>query len=156
MRSAATSAGPRASPRRAAPTPARTPARGQSRFAQQAATQEGGAAHDRLAAAAAAAGTDPTAGSDNIRVVVRVRPRNERELTLGGGMCVQPQGSTAVRVASHHEPHAFSFDYVAGDDTDQASIFEGRLWPWAWAAARCLIMAITGKGAPVLLLAACM
>lgn len=85
-----------------------------------------------MAVAAAAAGTDPAAGSDNIRVVLRVRPRNDRELSVGGGMCVQPLGSTAVRVASHPEPHSFSFDYVAGDGTDQETIFHGGL---CW---RCL------------------
>lgn len=91
--------------------------------------QDGNPAYDGLSAAAAATGTDPSAGSDNIRVVVRVRPRNERELSIGGGTCVQPVGSAAVRVASHPEPHSFSFDYVAGDGTDQETIFQGALRP---------------------------
>ncbi|EFN57204.1 hypothetical protein CHLNCDRAFT_10198, partial [Chlorella variabilis] len=39
------------------------------------------------------------------------------------GVVVQPVGSSAVRVASHPEPHTFSFDYVAGDATNQETIF---------------------------------
>lgn len=115
----------RGSPRQvptAAATPARTPARMQSRFGQQ-------AVHDAYFGAAGAAATDhsadASAGSDNIRVVLRVRPRNEREANLGGGTCVQPLGNSAVRVASHPEPHSFSFDYVAGDGADQETMFQG-------------------------------
>jgi hypothetical protein len=61
--------------------------------------------------------------SDNIRVVVRLRPRSEREGGMAGGsLVVQPQGSTAVQVASQPEPHSFSFDYVAGDAASQVSV----------------------------------
>lgn len=93
------------------------------------------------AAAAAADGASGLAdASDNIRVVLRVRPRSERESSLTGAVAVHPLGSTAVRVASHPEPHTFSFDYVAGDATGQDTIFQGapfclgrcadyRVWP---------------------------
>lgn len=124
---------------RLASTPARTP-RQLTRFGSQPASAR------PEAPAAAAATADPTGASmssDNIRVVLRVRPRNERESSLGGGTCVQPLGSAAVRVASHPEPHSFSFDYVAGDSTTQETIFRGA-WPgggfcreWAFAAAAC-------------------
>lgn len=110
--------GPAMQPSRLGSTPARTPARQTSRFGHQ--QQQADAA-----AASAADGGALTDASDNIRVVLRVRPRNDRESTLGGGVVVQPVGSSAVRVASHPEPHTFSFDYVAGDATNQETIFTG-------------------------------
>jgi len=59
--------------------------------------------------------------------VLRVRPRNARETRGGGGICVQPLRAATVRMASHPEPHNFSFDYVAGDGTSQETIFRGGL-----------------------------
>lgn len=102
-------------PMRVGSTPARTP-RMPSRFGVP-------AAHD-AAATTGANGSAPM-DDDTIRVVLRVRPRNERETTGGGGVCVQPLSASGVRVASHPEPHSFSFDYVAGDATTQETIFRG-------------------------------
>ena len=119
-------AGLAATPIVSAATPARTPSRQPSRLGHHPAatlqhhssdSAELGAAVDGLAEAAAS--------SDNIRVVLRVRPRSERESSLGGATCIQPLSSTALRVASHPEPHNFSFDYVAGDATDQDTMFRG-------------------------------
>ena len=108
---------------------ARTPAP-PSRFSQP----PPGTGHDSTAAATAADPDGNAFSSDNIRVVLRVRPRNERESMGGGGVCVQPLSAAAVRVASHPDPHTFSFDYVAGDATTQETIFRG--------AAVCLLLAV--------------
>lgn len=116
-----TPAGPRlVRPGSVAPTTGRTPAQ-PSRFSQPPPST----AHDSAVAAAAADADGSALSSDNIRVVLRVRPRNERETLGGGGICVQPLSAATVRVASHPEPHNFSFDYVAGDGTSQETIFKG-------------------------------
>ncbi|PRW34071.1 phragmoplast orienting kinesin 2 [Chlorella sorokiniana] len=115
-----TPAGPRlVRPGSVAPTTGRTPAQ-PSRFSQPPPSM----GHDSAAAAMAADPDGTALSSDNIRVVLRVRPRNERETLGGGGICVQPLSAATVRVASHPEPHNFSFDYVAGDGTSQETIFK--------------------------------
>lgn len=102
-------------PSRLASTPARTPARQPSRFGPSLQQQHSDVVAD---------GSIRMDASDNIRVVVRLRPRSEREGGMAGGsLVVQPQGSTAVQVASQPEPHSFSFDYVAGDAASQDTIF---------------------------------
>lgn len=130
---------------RVASTPARTPARQPSRLGAQ-----GMAGPAAAAGFAGDAAGDAAASSDNIRVVLRVRPRNEREAGVagGGGACLQPLGTIGVRVASHPDPHQFSFDYVAGDGTSQDTIFRGgcrQLGTPAWlSGSRLLVLTATG------------
>eukprot|EP00887_Chlorella_sp_A99_P003515 scaffold7.g3515.t1 len=80
-----------------------------------------------IGAAASAAAAEPAALtadlSDNIKVVVRVRPKNEREGSLGGAVCVQPLSRSTLRIASHPEPHTFAFDHVADERASQDSMF---------------------------------
>ena len=81
--------------------------------------------------AAAAAGDDAEdddaaalGSSDNIKVIVRVRPRNGREASIGGAACVHPQGARSLTVAGQgQEPHGFAFDHVAGEGSSQESVF---------------------------------
>lgn len=82
------------------------------------------AAHTSAATPMTFATSSALEDSTSIKVVVRVRPRNDREASMGGAICVQPQNSNSVRLISPAEPHAFSFDYVAGEDTSQQDIFE--------------------------------
>lgn len=102
---------------RAASTPLATP-RNPSRFSQQ---QQ----QDAGAIAAAAEPLTLDASSDNIKVIVRVRPRNTRESSLGGAACVQPLGPRSLRVVAHPEPHTFAFDHVADESTSQEAMFGG-------------------------------
>jgi hypothetical protein len=60
-----------------------------------------------------------------VQVIVRVRPANDREHSLGGSLCVQPLSATSLRVSSTPEPHTFAFDHVAQQDASQESIFRG-------------------------------
>jgi kinesin family protein 15 len=65
------------------------------------------------------------AGGDdsNIRVVVRVRPRNDREASMGGAICVQPQDGNSLRLVAPAEPHSFAFDHVANETSSQKDMF---------------------------------
>jgi hypothetical protein len=77
-----------------------------------------------VAPAAAAAAPDDAGGGDAITVVVRVRPRNGREASLGGAICVTPAGPSQVRLGGTAEAHTFAFDHVAGEGASQAELFE--------------------------------
>ena len=82
------------------------------------------AAHATGAASTAVGASHATEDSSTIKVVVRVRPRNDREASMGGAICVQPQNANSVRLVPPAEPHAFSFDYVAGEKTSQQDMFD--------------------------------
>lgn len=90
-------------------------------------TREHAAASGDLIAAAhsgMAVGLSSDAGDDsNIKVVVRVRPRNDREANMGGAICVQPQDGNSLRLVAPAEPHSFAFDHVANETASQEDIF---------------------------------
>lgn len=75
----------------------------------------------------AAASTTPGLGSlsedASIKVVVRIRPRNDREASLGGAICVQPLNASSLRLGPPAEPHSFSFDHVAQEAASQEDVF---------------------------------
>lgn len=63
-------------------------------------------------------------GDAGIRVVVRVRPRNQRELTLGGATCLQIRDDEhSICMVPPAESHAFSFDTVAGEAMTQEEVY---------------------------------
>lgn len=78
------------------------------------------AAHSAMAVASSTC----DAGDDsNIKVVVRVRPRNDREAKMGGAICVQPQDGNSLRLVAPAEPHSFAFDHVANETSSQEDMF---------------------------------
>lgn len=62
--------------------------------------------------------------SSAIKVVVRVRPRNERESNLGGAICVHYTGSSSLKLCQQQESHNFTFDHVVQDHATQEDVFE--------------------------------
>ena len=62
-------------------------------------------------------------GDSNIKVVVRVRPRNDREASMGGAICVQSQNSSSLRLIPPAEPHSFAYDHVAGETSSQQDMY---------------------------------
>ncbi len=76
---------------------------------------------DGLIAAAPAAAAAP--GGDAISVLVRIRPRSAREAAVDGAICVHAGAAGQVRLGAPAEPHAFSFDRVAGEGAGQAEVF---------------------------------
>ncbi|BDA44416.1 probable Kinesin-like protein KIN-12E [Coccomyxa sp. Obi] len=61
--------------------------------------------------------------SDNLKVIVRVRPIDDRERGLGGHKCVQQSSSQSLKVLTS-EPQYFTFDAIAGEATDQEGLFQ--------------------------------
>ncbi|KAK9840894.1 hypothetical protein WJX84_001731 [Apatococcus fuscideae] len=62
--------------------------------------------------------------SNNIKVIVRVRPINQKEDDAGGQTCISQTSKQALKLMTHPEPHGFTFDAVAGEDVDQEGIFQ--------------------------------
>ncbi|KAK9915787.1 hypothetical protein WJX75_004111 [Coccomyxa subellipsoidea] len=61
--------------------------------------------------------------SDNLKVIVRVRPINDRERGLGGHKCIQQSSSQSLKVLTSDAQY-FTFDAIAGEATDQEGVFE--------------------------------
>lgn len=60
-----------------------------------------------------------------VTVVVRVRPRNQREGQVGGAICVdQVDESNLMLRHGGHEKYGFAFDRVAGEDASQEEMYE--------------------------------
>eukprot|EP00298_Acanthocystis_sp_HF-20_P008863 c17950_g1_i1.p1 GENE.c17950_g1_i1~~c17950_g1_i1.p1 ORF type:complete len:818 (-),score=339.85 c17950_g1_i1:40-2460(-) len=71
----------------------------------------------------------PVRSTDNVKVVCRFRPQNQRELNEGGEKIIQvepPQEkSQEVKLLGNEEgKHAFTFDRVFDCDTEQIEVFE--------------------------------
>jgi len=64
--------------------------------------------------------------SDNIKVMVRVRPLNSRERAEEGKICVilDDYRPNTLTLDAKPEPKSFNFDWVGGDNTTQQNIFE--------------------------------
>jgi kinesin family protein 15 len=64
--------------------------------------------------------------TDNIHVVVRVRPMNSNESKEENGACVQVDDNDEhyLILDSKPEPKKYTFDWVAGPNTTQKDIFE--------------------------------
>lgn len=62
---------------------------------------------------------------DNIQVMIRVRPLNQRELAEGATSClILPEDNAQqILIDSRPEPKSFLFDYVAGHGMTQEDIF---------------------------------
>ncbi|CAK0736757.1 hypothetical protein CVIRNUC_000798 [Coccomyxa viridis] len=64
-----------------------------------------------------------SSGDDNLKVMVRIRPLNARELETGGQKCISQSNDRSLRVLTS-EPQHYTFDAVAGEDADQDVIFQ--------------------------------
>lgn len=62
---------------------------------------------------------------DNIQVMVRVRPLNDREIKSGDKSCIDfvPEVVNQIIIDSKPEPKLFSFDYISGTKSTQEEIF---------------------------------
>ncbi|KAK3263260.1 hypothetical protein CYMTET_27925, partial [Cymbomonas tetramitiformis] len=65
----------------------------------------------------------PPNESENVKVVIRVRPLNSRENETGGDSCLQVSGTHSLRLLAHPEPQQFTFDHVASNSTTQEALF---------------------------------
>ena len=60
---------------------------------------------------------------ENVHVVCRVRPTNQKEIAAGGTTCVKLT-NTNIEVNSDDGYNVFAFDKVFGMESDQKSVFE--------------------------------
>jgi hypothetical protein len=59
---------------------------------------------------------------ENVKVVCRVRPENQKELAIGKS-CIR-QDNTKIEVFNEDGSHSFAFDRIFGPTSAQAEIFE--------------------------------
>jgi kinesin family protein 15 len=62
--------------------------------------------------------------SNNVKVVVRVRPLNNDEMSHGQSKCIAVIDSQSISIDSKPEAKVFSYDYVVAEDESQESVFE--------------------------------
>ena len=60
---------------------------------------------------------------ENVRVVCRIRPTNQKEISSGGNTCVK-FNDTTVEVGVDDGSHTFSFDRIFGMESTQQEVFE--------------------------------
>lgn len=69
----------------------------------------------------------PKAGSgstrQNVKVVARVRPTNQKEVNMGGVTCVK-HSQTNIEVVVDGNPNAFNFDRIFGAESTQEEVFQ--------------------------------
>lgn len=64
----------------------------------------------------------------NVRVVCRVRPTNNIELSKGGVLCVK-HTDTHIEVMSEDTQNDFNFDSIYGADSTQVQVFQDTAAP---------------------------
>ena len=62
-----------------------------------------------------------------LQILVRVRPFNDRESSLGEHSCLKLTSDQQLSLLPHSESSQYIFDHVLRDDTTQARVFEGEL-----------------------------
>lgn len=62
---------------------------------------------------------------DNIQVIVRVRPLNEREIMSGARSCLLiEEEKNKLILECKPDPKTFVFDYIAGEKSNQNDVFQ--------------------------------
>lgn len=69
------------------------------------------------------AGEIDLSSSDNIRVVVRCRPRKTSEVATTFVQC-EDEGTISVRVASDRQAKKYHLDFVANEASSQELVYE--------------------------------
>jgi len=77
---------------------------------------------------ASIAAVSTTAQKDNVKVVIRVRPINEREKAGGSlervKLCLSVERNEKIILDRGMDQKTFTFDYVATQDSEQSVLFE--------------------------------
>lgn len=61
---------------------------------------------------------------ENVRVVCRVRPFNQKEISLGTHQSVKYSGKTGIEVTCEESANSFQFDRVFGPESTQEEVFD--------------------------------
>lgn len=69
--------------------------------------------------------------SNNVKVVVRVRPLSEDEQLHNRQRCVSVLNTKQVTIDSKPEPKIFNYDYVVAEEESQESVFDNVAKPIA-------------------------
>jgi hypothetical protein len=64
-----------------------------------------------------------SSNSNNVKVVVRVRPLNEDEISHGISKCMAVLDPSSVTIETKPESKIFSYDFVVNEDATQESVF---------------------------------
>jgi hypothetical protein len=60
----------------------------------------------------------------NVRVICRIRPTNQREIREGGTTCVKYTDANIEVIADAGEKNTFNFDHVFGMESKQIEVFQ--------------------------------
>lgn len=63
--------------------------------------------------------------TDNIKVMVRIRPSNSREMAEGGRTCVgvDQRDTKSISLDGNPKPRHFAYDWTGGPNTSQQEVF---------------------------------
>ncbi len=64
----------------------------------------------------------------NVKVVARVRPSNQKEIDMGGVTCVK-HTTTNVEVTIEGNPNKFNLDAIFGPESTQVEVFQDTALP---------------------------
>ncbi|GMH34290.1 hypothetical protein BSKO_02124 [Bryopsis sp. KO-2023] len=62
--------------------------------------------------------------SDSVKVLVRIRPPNAKEQSHGYIRCIRQTSEETLLVSGGSEPQQYTFDFIAGDDVSQQTLFQ--------------------------------
>lgn len=65
----------------------------------------------------------------NVRVVCRVRPTNQKEVSSGGVTCVKINSNNNIEVTCEGNQNQFSFDRIFGPESSQVEVFQDTAYP---------------------------
>ena len=68
-------------------------------------------------------GAKKAGGKQNVRVICRIRPTNQKELSSGGVSCVK-NTETNIDVGTEDGTASFAFDRIFGPESLQSEVFD--------------------------------